>query len=83
MSGFDDVILTFRPFGEAADAFVLTEGMKFIASAGQKFVGIGLMADIPDQFVVGRIKDIVQGNGQFDHARGLVPDGRRFPQRSG
>jgi hypothetical protein len=45
--------------------------------ASQQFVGIGLMADIPDDFILGNIEDIMQGDGQFHgtQARCEVPSG--------
>jgi len=30
-------------------------------------VRVGLVADIPDQAVPGRVEDVVQGDGQLDH----------------
>jgi hypothetical protein len=35
---------------------------------GEHLVRVGLVADIPDQAVVRRIEDVVQGDGQFDRA---------------
>ena len=35
--------------------------------SGEKFVGIGLVADIPDQPVAGGVEYIVQGQGQLDN----------------
>ena len=34
--------------------------------SGEHLVGIGLVADVPDQAVVRRIEYVVQGDGQFD-----------------
>tara|TARA_R110002110_G_C13105740_1_gene686331 strand:- start:401 stop:598 length:198 start_codon:yes stop_codon:yes gene_type:complete len=31
-------------------------------------MGIGLMANIPDQFIDGCLINVMQGNGKFDHA---------------
>ena len=53
--------------------------MKRIAPSGQDFVPVCLVADIPNQDIVRRIEDIMQCNGQFDHAeaRAQMPFFRR------
>ncbi len=66
MTGFHHVIFALRAFGEAAYPLVLTQSMKFIPAAGDQFMGIALMAYIPDKFVFWRLKDIVQGKGKFN-----------------
>ena len=43
--------------------------MKLIASTGKQFVGIGLMADIPDDLVPGGVKNIMNRNRQFDRPK--------------
>ncbi len=35
---------------------------------GENFMGIGLMADVPNQTVARCVEHVVQGDGQFDHA---------------
>jgi hypothetical protein len=47
------------------------------AAAGQDLVRIGLVADIPDQPVARRVEDMVQRDGELDHAESLRRDGRR------
>jgi hypothetical protein len=32
-------------------------------------MGIGLMADVPDKLVLGRIEDTMKRNGEFDYAK--------------
>ena len=32
-------------------------------------MGVGLMTDIPDKFVVGGVEDIMQGHGEFHHTK--------------
>ncbi len=39
-------------FRKAADALILAQGVELLPPAGNKFMGIGLMADIPDQLVI-------------------------------
>ena len=43
-------------------------GLELIAPAGQYFVSVGLVSDVPDEFVVRGIEDVVNGDGQFDDA---------------
>ena len=53
---------------------MLPQSLKRLAAAGQNLVGIGLMADVPDDLVLGRVKDVVNGDGQLHsaQARGQV-----------
>ena len=50
-----------------------------VAPAGQDLVRVGLVADVPDQPVVRRVEDVVQGHGQLDHAQpgAEMPAGHR------
>ena len=66
MSGNESVILTFSRVGETADSFEFPERMKSLPTSGQDFVPVSLMSDVPNDPVVGRIEDIMQGDGQFD-----------------
>ena len=42
--------------------------MENVAPTRQNFVTVCLMAHVPNQLIVGRIIDIVQGHGQLNHA---------------
>ncbi len=53
--------------GECGQPAGLTHGQHLIAAAGKNLVGIALVPYIPDQFVIRRIEDMVQGNGQLDY----------------
>ena len=55
--------------GEAGQPALLPQGLYSVAAAGQNFVGIGLMADIPDQPVMRRLEDIVKRHRQLDDAK--------------
>ena len=55
--------------GEAGQPAFLAQRADAVAAAGQDLVRIGLVADIPDQPVVGRVEDVVQGDRQLDHAQ--------------
>ena len=57
------------PLGKSAHAAHLPQRRKSVAPAGENLVGIGLMPDIPDDLVPGRIEDIVQRNGELDNAK--------------
>ena len=54
--------------GESADAAELAEGVEGLASAGEYLVTISLMPDVPDDAVVGRVEDVMQGHGQLHGA---------------
>ena len=62
------IMLAFRAQREAVQAIGAADGVKSIFAAGQQLVDIDLMADVPDEFVLGRVEDVMQGDGQFDHA---------------
>src|SRR5208282_3988753 len=51
--------------GQAA---ALTQRANAVAPAGENFVRIGLMADVPDQPIDRRIENVVQRYSQLDHA---------------
>ena len=46
----------------------LADGADAVAPAGENLVRISLVADVPDQPVGRRVEDMVQRDGQFDHA---------------
>ncbi len=50
---------------EAADAAKLPQAAHAVAAAGQDLVRIGLVADVPDQAVLGRVEDAVQRDRQL------------------
>ena len=62
------IVFAFLTAGEAGQATALTQGANAIAAAGEDLVRIALMADIPDQNVVGGIESIVDRHCQLDHA---------------
>ena len=63
------IVLAFAALGEAGQAAALTQGADAIAPAGDDLVRIGLVADVPDQPVGRRVKDIVEGDCQLDDAK--------------
>jgi hypothetical protein len=41
--------------------------VEFLATTRQNFVAICLMANIPDEFIIGRVKHVMKGDGQFNY----------------
>ena len=68
MGGAEGVVFALAALGEAGQATRLTQGADAVAAAGQDFVRIALVADVPDQDVLRGLEDVVQGDGQLDHA---------------
>ena len=73
------VIFAFRPLGEPGQPAALTQRTDTITTAGKNFMGIGLMADIPYQPVVGGIEYVMQRHRQLDDAK----TGAQMPARDG
>jgi hypothetical protein len=53
---------------EATQAIGLAQGRKAVHTTGQDLVRIALVANIPDHAVALEIEDLVQGDGELDHA---------------
>ena len=71
------IVLAFRAQRKAVQAVRGADGVEPVFAAGQQLVDIDLMADVPDKFVLGRVENRVQRDGQFDHAEIRARDGRR------
>lgn len=69
MAGVKGIIGTFFPFWKAAESFILADGVKLVPPTGDQFMGIDLMAHIPDQLVVGGVEDVVEGQGKLDNTQ--------------
>src|SRR5690606_10928886 len=65
----EGVIGAFAAPREGGQAVLLPQSGHLFAAAGEDLVWIGLMADIPDQAIFRRLIDIVQSDGQLDHAQ--------------
>ena len=63
------VIFAFDTSGESGKATALPKRADAAAAAGQNLVRIGLVANIPDQPVGGRVEDVMQRHCQLDHAK--------------
>ena len=68
MADAEGVVFAFAAFGEGGQPVRLPHGEHTLAAAGEDLVGVGLMAHIPDQPVVGGVEHIVEGDGEFHHA---------------
>jgi len=70
---------------------LLLDGVKPLATPGQHLMGVGLMADVPDQPVIGGVENVVQRDSQFDRAQarrevtaaGTDAVDQEFPQFAG
>jgi hypothetical protein len=60
-----DVVLGFRDGAERREALVLADRRELVATAGQDLVRVGLVADVPEDLVLGRLEQRVQGDGQL------------------
>ena len=69
MARAERVVFAFGALAEARQAARLAQRADAVAPAGQDLVRVGLMADVPDQPVARRIEDMVQRDGQLDHAK--------------
>ncbi len=69
MSGAERIVIAFGPLGEAGQSAAGAQGADAVATAGQDFVRIGLMANVPDQAIAGGIEHVVQGSRQLDNAK--------------
>jgi len=62
MRGAEGVERRLATPGKTGDSVELTNTRHRVASAGEDFVGIGLVADIPHDSVVRRIEHVMQGD---------------------
>ena len=62
------VVFALGSLGEARQPAAHAQSADAVSTPGQNLVRIALMADVPDQDVVRRVIDMVQGDGQLDHA---------------
>jgi hypothetical protein len=60
------IVIALGPFGETGKPATGAQGADAIAAPGQDLVRIGLMANVPDQAIAGRVEDVVDGRRQFD-----------------
>ncbi len=66
MPGAERIVGALVAAGEARQAALLAQRADALAAAGQHLVRIGLVADVPDQPIFGRLEDGVEGDGELD-----------------
>ena len=73
------IIFAFRTLGEAGQTATLAKRTDTITTAGQNFVGISLMSNVPNQNIVRCVEHVMQSGRQFDNAkpRAQMPTGNR------
>ena len=69
MRGAERVVFALGALGEAGQAVAHPQRADAVAAAGEDLVRIGLVADVPDQAVLRGVEHVVQGDGEFDHAK--------------
>ncbi len=62
------IVFALAALGEAVQPALLADGADAVAAAGQDLMGIGLMADIPDQPVGRGVENVMKRDGQLDDA---------------
>ena len=62
------IIFALRPLGEAGKAARLAQSADAVAPAGQDFMRIGLVPDVPDDAVARRVENIMERQRQLDDA---------------
>ena len=72
---------TLGAFGEAGQAATPAQSPDPVAPSGQYLMRIGLMANVPNQPVVRRIENIMQGNRELDHAQSRAEMAARHRDR--
>ncbi len=69
MADAKGVVGAFTATREGGQTVLLAQAGHLFAAAGENLVRVGLMANVPQQAVVRRVIDVVQGDGQFDDAQ--------------
>ena len=65
----EGVIFALRALRKAVETSGLADGPDSVAPARQDLVGIGLVADVPNEAVLGRVEDVVQRDRELDDAQ--------------
>ena len=69
MAYAESIIRALVPLRKRRQPGVFPDGMQPVAAPGEDLVPVSLVAHVPDQPVLRRIVDIMQGNGQFHRAQ--------------
>ena len=68
MADAEGVVLALAAPWEGGQAVLLAQTAHALATTGEDLVRVGLVADVPHQAVIGGVEDVMQGDGQLDHA---------------
>ena len=68
MRGAKSVIFAFSTFGKTGKTAARAKRSNAVTASRQDLVGIGLVADVPDDLVAWRVEHVVQCNRQLDDA---------------
>ena len=69
VAGAVAVVLALGAEHEAVEAAGLADGVEAVAAAGENLVDVGLVADVKENLVFGRVEDGMKGQGQLDDAQ--------------
>ena len=69
MRGAERIVFALGALGETGQATARPQGTDAVAAIGEDLVRIGLVADVPNQAIIGGVEDIVQRYRQLDHAK--------------
>ena len=69
MRGAERIIFAFRPLGETGQPAAGPQCANPVAAAGQDFVRISLVSNVPDQLVRRRVEHVMQRDGKLDNAQ--------------
>ena len=63
------IVFALRAERKTVQTVRLADGAEPVAAPGEQLVNVNLVADVPDKFVLGRIEDAMEGDGEFHHAQ--------------
>src|SRR5450432_4282840 len=66
MRGAEGVVFAFLALGETGQTAAGAKGANAVATARQNLVRIGLVANVPDQFVGWRVEHVMQRDSKLD-----------------
>ena len=69
MGGTKGVIFGLGTLWETRDPTKMAQGTHRVFASCQNLVRVGLMTDIPDNTIVGRIVDVMKRHSQLDRAK--------------
>jgi len=63
------IVVRFFTGRETGDSTFLSDAGHFRTAAGDHFMRVGLMSDIPDYSIDRGVEHIMKSNGEFDYAK--------------